>query len=76
MAPGSSLRHYRKERKVTQQELAEELGRPDKSYICRLERRDLTPAQYATAIAAVEKIVERRQKQATPVEVALAEVSQ
>jgi transcriptional regulator with XRE-family HTH domain len=71
MAPGHSLRSYRKQRKVTQEELASELGLPHKSAVCRMERRELTPLQYTEAVAAVERIVARRLSEAVPPEVAV-----
>ena len=66
MIQGSRLREYRKARKVGQEELAVELGRRFASTVCRMERRELTDLEFAEAIAAIERIGDRRQRAASP----------
>ena len=71
MVSGTKLKDYRKQRRVSQQELAEQLGRGFARHVSRLEKRELKDVEYAEAIAAIERILARRQSAATPVDVAL-----
>lgn len=71
MVQGSKLKEYRRARKVGQTELSAELGKKGAYHICRLERRDLSDLDFTRAIAAVEAIVDRRQRAAgSPVDAA------
>lgn len=75
MAPGMRLKQYRKERAVSSTLLAAELGR-SKSFVSRLERRDVPPVEFAECIAAIERIVARRQVAMTPIEQAVSEIGE
>ena len=71
MKLGWKLRIYRKRLGVGADELARELGYAAGTSISRRERGELpmSRVQYAEAITAVEKIVERRQAENTPADV-------
>jgi len=71
MVQGTKLKEYRRQRKVGQTELSVELGKSAAYHVCRLERRDLSDREFAEAIAAIERITERRTKAETPVQDAL-----
>ena len=64
MRDGERLRDYRRKRGVTQDALATELGFAHASQVSRYETggRRLTPRKLAEALAAIERIVERRGK--------------
>lgn len=76
MVNGSSIRQYRRSRRVGQVELAAELGHDHASYVSRLERRRVTSLEYAEAVAAVERVVARRDDAATPIDIAVQEAVQ
>jgi len=75
MVPGTKLREFRKERKVSQEELAVALGRTNACHVSRMEGRELTDLQYAEAVAAVLKVVDQNAAAATPAADALKAVS-
>lgn len=66
MVAGTKLKQYRNARKVGQTELAVELKKANASYVCRMERRELTNLQFAEAVAAIERIFDRRMSAANP----------
>lgn len=68
MVCGTKLRDYRKQRTVSSTELAVELGKAHTSHVTRLESRDLTPREFAEAVAAIERIVERRAQSQTGID--------
>jgi len=68
MVQGSKLREYRRQRQVSSTELAVELGKAHTSHVTRLESRNLTPREFAEAVAAIERIVERHAQGQTGIE--------
>lgn len=68
MVSGAKLKEYRKQRKVSSTELAAELKKGHTSYVTRLEGRNLTPLEFAEAVAAIERLVERRAKRQTGID--------
>ena len=67
---GPTLKRYRKQRGVTQQELADEMGRRFASYVCRVEAREtLTRVEFADAVAAIERVAERKLTAVDPMKV-------
>ena len=68
---GKQLRSYRRERRVTAQELAEEMGWAYRSEITRREKGQtgMNEAQLLEICAGVERIIERRRQARTPADV-------
>jgi transcriptional regulator with XRE-family HTH domain len=67
MIDGAKLKQYRTQMGVSQADLASELGKAAASHVCRLEQRDLSRVEFADAVAAIERISERRRTSVDPV---------
>ena len=71
---GDNLKRYRKQLSVTQSELAIELGYRYASAVCRLEKHAvLTRVQFANAVAAIERVAERKANRIDPLAILQAE---
>lgn len=68
---GRQLRHYRRARDVSQEELAGEVGLANKSSISKRESgaQSMSRSELLELCAAVERIVEKRSEKIAPAEV-------
>ncbi len=67
---GPTLKAYRTQRGVSQQDLAEELGYKFASHVSRLERKpEVSRVIFAETVAAIERVAERKRTNVDPLHV-------
>lgn len=57
LIPGSKLKEYRKQRRVSAGEFAKWLGYSSPSSVTFIEKKDLTPLEFAAFAVEVERVV-------------------